>query len=247
MRLEGCSGTIKIPSLKLTAKAPENGGPVEKEIPNLETSICRGLLLLVLGNVYLYPLLSMFFLLKNLDVLERKIWKLKLGRYGKLMFFLWLFWFRFVDFWGVGVWSLGKTIQIEEGRIMCLCFLCFKWMAPVTYIWTDFMEALWGTHISQKQGWFHHKGISKELWAPCLCTWCQIPNQQQVQVWSATGTSWQCTYDMTSWFLCRNWSSLCRPDVRVIRAPYANLVSAAAFGYRLFLLSFIIRLCLHMW
>ena len=88
MRLEGCSGTIKIPSLKLTAKAPENGGPVEKEIPNLETSICRGLLLLVLGNVYLYPLLSMFFLLKNLDVLERKIWKLKLGRYGKLMFFL---------------------------------------------------------------------------------------------------------------------------------------------------------------
>ena len=122
--------------------------------------------------------------------------------------------------------DLGKTIQIEEGRIMCcVCVLCFKWMTQPPIFGLISWNPLWGTHISQKQGWFHHKGISKEIWAPCLCTWCQIPNQQQVQVWSATGTSWQCTYDMTSWFLCRNWSSFCRQDVRVIRAPYANLVS----------------------
>ena len=31
-----------VPSLKLTAKAPENRGPLEKEIPNLETIIFRG-------------------------------------------------------------------------------------------------------------------------------------------------------------------------------------------------------------
>ncbi len=40
-----------LPSLKLTAKAPENGGPLEKEIPDLETTISRGELL-VLGSVW---------------------------------------------------------------------------------------------------------------------------------------------------------------------------------------------------
>ncbi len=39
-----------IPSLKLTANAPENGGPLEKEIPSLETTMFRGELL-VSGSV----------------------------------------------------------------------------------------------------------------------------------------------------------------------------------------------------
>ena len=41
MGLFAKSFTIHLPSLKLTAKARENRGPLEKEIPNLETTSFR--------------------------------------------------------------------------------------------------------------------------------------------------------------------------------------------------------------